>query len=174
MTSQAPAWRSRVSPSCRFGRTTRSDGTAVILTIAASAEAEARKARCAFHHGGKTTATTSAPGWVCNDSPAIANQLATSNTPAFAQASHCNFGIVFPRSIIRENKGPSLMAGKCSVGKPGENANLSRGASGHSISSIEGGCDYAAGTGNAVTDLIFSIAKREVTFFSGTAPISFL
>ena len=33
---------------------------------------------------------------------------------------------------------------------------------------------YAAGTGNAVTDLIFSIAKREVTFFSGTALISFL
>ena len=32
----------------------------------------------------------------------------------------------------------------------------------------------AAGIGNAVTDLIFSIAKREVTFFSGTAPISFL
>src|SRR5213592_1749019 len=31
-----------------------------------------------------------------------------------------------------------------------------------------------AGTGRAVTDLIFSIAKREVTFFSGTAPISFL
>ena len=34
--------------------------------------------------------------------------------------------------------------------------------------------NYAAGTGNAVTDLIFSIAKRDVTFFSGTAPISFL
>ena len=33
---------------------------------------------------------------------------------------------------------------------------------------------YAAGTGSAVTDLIFSIAKREVTFFSGTALISFL
>jgi hypothetical protein len=33
---------------------------------------------------------------------------------------------------------------------------------------------YAAGTGSTVTDLIFSIAKREVTFFSGTAPISFL
>lgn len=33
---------------------------------------------------------------------------------------------------------------------------------------------YAAGTGSAVTDLIFSIAKREVTFFSGTAEISFL
>ena len=37
--------------------------------------------------------------------------------------------------------------------------------------------DYAAttaGIGSAVTDLIFSIAKREVTFFSGTALISFL
>ena len=33
---------------------------------------------------------------------------------------------------------------------------------------------YTAGTGSAVTDLIFSIAKREVTFFSGTALISFL
>ncbi len=31
-----------------------------------------------------------------------------------------------------------------------------------------------AGIGSAVTDLIFSIAKREVTFFSDTAPISFL
>lgn len=31
-----------------------------------------------------------------------------------------------------------------------------------------------AGIGSAVTDLIFSIAKREVTFFSGTALISFL
>ena len=35
--------------------------------------------------------------------------------------------------------------------------------------------NYAsAGTGSAVTDLIFSIAKREVTFFSVTVPISFL
>ena len=33
---------------------------------------------------------------------------------------------------------------------------------------------YIAGTGSAVTDLIFSIAKRDVTFFSGTALISFL
>ena len=33
---------------------------------------------------------------------------------------------------------------------------------------------YAAGTGSAVIDLIFSIAKREVTFFSGTALISCL
>ncbi len=31
-----------------------------------------------------------------------------------------------------------------------------------------------AGIGSAVTDLIFSIAKREVTFFNGTALISFL
>jgi hypothetical protein len=31
-----------------------------------------------------------------------------------------------------------------------------------------------AGTGSAVTDLIFSIAKREVTFFSVTVAISFL
>ena len=31
-----------------------------------------------------------------------------------------------------------------------------------------------AGTGSAVTDLIFSIAKREVTFLSDTAAISFL
>ena len=31
-----------------------------------------------------------------------------------------------------------------------------------------------AGTGSAVTDLIFSIANREVTFFSATAAISFL
>ena len=32
----------------------------------------------------------------------------------------------------------------------------------------------SAGTGSAVTDLIFSMAKREVTFFSGTVLISFL
>jgi len=31
-----------------------------------------------------------------------------------------------------------------------------------------------AGTGNAVTDLIFSMAKRDVTFFRATAPMSFL
>jgi hypothetical protein len=39
---------------------------------------------------------------------------------------------------------------------------------------VRGLAPYAAGTGSAVTDLIFSIAKREVTFFSGTALISFL
>ena len=31
-----------------------------------------------------------------------------------------------------------------------------------------------SGIGSAVVDLIFSMAKREVTFFSGTAAISFL
>jgi hypothetical protein len=31
-----------------------------------------------------------------------------------------------------------------------------------------------AGTGNAVTDLIFSMANLDVTFFNATAPISFL
>ncbi|MDB5601365.1 MAG: hypothetical protein JWN71_3409 [Xanthobacteraceae bacterium] len=30
------------------------------------------------------------------------------------------------------------------------------------------------GIGSAVVDLIFSIAKRDVTFFSGTAAMSFL
>jgi len=43
-----------------------------------------------------------------------------------------------------------------------------------SLSMTTGSIFYAAGTGKAVTDLIFSIAKRDVTFFSGTAPISFL
>ena len=39
------------------------------------------------------------------------------------------------------------------------------------------GENYAAskaGTGNAVTDLIFSMANLDVTFFNATAPISFL
>lgn len=41
--------------------------------------------------------------------------------------------------------------------------------------SVAGGyATSSAGTGSAVTDLIFSIAKREVTFFSATALISFL
>ena len=31
---------------------------------------------------------------------------------------------------------------------------------------------HAAGTGSTVTDFIFSIAKREVTFLSGTALIN--
>jgi hypothetical protein len=42
---------------------------------------------------------------------------------------------------------------------------------------IEGHGAYAAtraGTGKAVTDFIFSMAKRDVTFFNATAPINFL
>ncbi|MDB5575187.1 MAG: hypothetical protein JWR80_363 [Bradyrhizobium sp.] len=46
-------------------------------------------------------------------------------------------------------------------------------ASGRGSAAVQA-ATYTAGTGNAVTDLIFSIAKREVTFFSGTAPINFL
>ena len=41
----------------------------------------------------------------------------------------------------------------------------------------EGKTSYAAGiggTGSTVTDLIFSIANRDVTFFNATAEISFL
>ena len=34
------------------------------------------------------------------------------------------------------------------------------------------GENHAQGIGSAVVDLIFSMAKREVTFFSGTAAIS--
>ena len=64
---------------------------AVILTIAASAEAAARKARSALHHGGKATATISAPGRTCNDSAATARKLATSNAAAFSQTGHRQF-----------------------------------------------------------------------------------
>ena len=49
-----------------------------------------------------------------------------------------------------------------------------RGSAGVLVCLRTDGSHAAAGTGSAVTDLIFSIAKREVTFFSGTAPISFL
>ncbi len=34
--------------------------------------------------------------------------------------------------------------------------------------------ERSQGIGSAVVDLIFSIAKRDVTFFSGTVAISFL
>ena len=86
-------WRSRASPSWSSGRTTRSDGMAVVLTIAASAEAAASKTCWALHHGGKATATTSAPGRTCNDNAAIATQLATSNAAALSQAGHREVGM---------------------------------------------------------------------------------
>src|SRR5205807_6910945 len=78
MVSQTPAWRSRANPLRSSGRTTRSEGSAVILTMAALADAAARKTSWALHHGGKTTATISAPGRTCSDSAAIAIQLAIS------------------------------------------------------------------------------------------------
>src|ERR1700760_4636268 len=99
MASQTPPLQSRTRPSCWSGRTTRSDGIAVILTIAASAEAAARKARSALHHGGKATATISAPGRTCNDSAATARKLATSNAAAFSQAGHRHLLMVFASAI---------------------------------------------------------------------------
>ena len=74
-------------------------GMAVTLTIAASAEAAARKTCRALHHGGKATATTSAPGWTCKDRAATAMKLATSNAAAFNHAGHRDVGIVFTGSI---------------------------------------------------------------------------
>src|SRR5215813_4917573 len=91
MASQTPALRSRVSPSCLSGRTTRSDGIAVILTIAASAEAAALKACSVLHHGGKATATISVPGRTCNDNTATATKLAINSAVALSQTGH--FGV---------------------------------------------------------------------------------
>src|ERR1700761_9751001 len=115
MASQAPALRSRVSPSCWSGRTTRSDGIAVILMIAASAEAAALNACSVLHHGGKATATISVPGRTCNDNAAIATKLAISNAVALSQAGHFNVEMVESRSITRHNKWVELMRGKCRV-----------------------------------------------------------
>lgn len=55
-----------------------------------------------------------------------------------------------------------------------EGSRLTTGAAADSVDRENRGIHPAAGIGSAVTDLIFSIAKREVTFFSGTALISFL
>jgi len=72
---------------------------AVILTIAASAEAVARKTCRAVHHGGKATATTSAPGRICKASAAIAIELAANNAAAFSQAGHRDAVMFFAGSI---------------------------------------------------------------------------
>lgn len=110
--SQTPALRSRFRPSCWSGRTTSSDGTDVILTIAASAEAAARKACSVLHHGGNATATISVSGRACNDSAAIATKLAINNAVALSQAGHFGGEMVFSRSIARENTRAELMRGK--------------------------------------------------------------
>jgi hypothetical protein len=137
MTSQTPAFRSRVRPSCWSGRTTRSDGTAVILTIAASAEAAARNARSELHHGGKATATISVPGRTCNDSAATATKLAISNAAALSQTGHRRDEMVMPRSIARKNTRAQLMSSKCSVSFLIVDANVYRCACDRARSSIE-------------------------------------
>ena len=96
---------------------------AVILTIAASAEAAARKASWELHHGGKATATISAPGRTRSESAAIASQLATKSADALSQEGHRWRETVFPRSIGRQNTKAELMTGKCSVSPQGDNAN---------------------------------------------------
>ena len=73
---------------------------AVILMMAALAEAAAKKTYCVLHHGGKTTATTSAPGRTCKDSTAIAIQLATSNPAALSHAGHRGVVMLMSRSIV--------------------------------------------------------------------------
>jgi hypothetical protein len=112
MVSQTPAWRSRANPFRSSGRTTKSEGSAVILTMAALADAAARKTSWALHHGGKTTATISAPGRTCSDSAAIAIQLAISKAAAFSQAGHRDAEMVLSRSIAREDTWSGLMSGK--------------------------------------------------------------
>jgi hypothetical protein len=86
---------------------------AVILTIAASAEAVAHKDCSALHHGGKATATISDPGRTCNDSAAIATKLVISSTAALSQAGHRNDEMVVTLSIERNNMCLSLMSSKC-------------------------------------------------------------
>ena len=103
--SQAPASRSRPGRHDRPGRTTRTAGMAVVLTIAALAEAAASKTCCELHQGGNTTATTSAPGRTCKDSAAIAIQLATSNAAAFSHAGHAGVVMLSARSIPEPDTG---------------------------------------------------------------------
>ena len=71
---------------------------AVILTIAASAEAAARKASWELHHGGKATATISAPGRARSESAEIARKLAISSADALSQEGHRWREMVIPRS----------------------------------------------------------------------------
>jgi hypothetical protein len=65
------------------------------------------------------------------------------------------------------------MCGKRTVSGCNDNVHLSRPGAGRPHLSIAS-ANQAAGTGSAVTDLIFSIAKRDVTFLSGTVAINFL
>ncbi len=101
--SQAPAWRRWVRPSGSSGRTTRTAEMAVVRTIAAFADAAASKICCELHHGGKATATISAPGRTCNDTAAMAIQPATSNAAALDQLGHRNVVLVDAPSIATQD-----------------------------------------------------------------------
>ena len=84
----------------------------------------------------------------------------------------------------RQDKRGDLILSKCFLteipnrAKAGARAAVRGDSRPISIDVIQAGSEpqaaTTAGIGSAVTDLIFSIAKREVTFFSGTALISFL
>ena len=122
-----------------------------------------------LHHGGKATATISVPGRTCNDNAATATKLAINNAVALSQAGHFDVEMVEPRSIARENTRAELIRGKCQVTQRLD-VRLYR----HQARGLQRWRQATAGTGSAVIDLIFSIAKREVTFFNGTLAISFL
>src|ERR1700675_952224 len=112
MGSQAPCSRRRINPSRRSGCTTSTEGIAVVLTMAALAEAAAAKIRCALHHGGKATATTSAPGWTCNDSAATAIKLAINKPVALPHAGQRDVVMCCARSIRQKTTKTKLIRGK--------------------------------------------------------------
>lgn len=70
--------------------------------MAALADAVASNACLSLHHGGKATATTSAPVLTCNDSAAIPIQLAISSAAAFSQTGRRVVGMISPRSITEQ------------------------------------------------------------------------
>jgi len=113
MANQTPASRSRASPSLLSGCTTKIEGMAVILTMAALAEAVAVKIRCAPHHGGNATATTSVPGRTCNDSAAIATKLVISRRLAASHALHRDVVTRCDCSIRENHTEIKIIAGKC-------------------------------------------------------------
>jgi hypothetical protein len=73
--NQAPAWFRRSTPPRSAGRTTRIDDSPPALTIEAPAAAAAASDRSVVHQGGKTAATTSAPGRACATRTATHTQL---------------------------------------------------------------------------------------------------
>jgi hypothetical protein len=77
----------------------------------------------------------------------------------------------FTAVVLREGGGPSTPR---PIGSIAGVSGIPDRPPSRTMTVLQAAKTYAAGTGSAVTDLIFSIAKREVTFFSGTALISFL